>query len=137
MIWQCGLFGSFEIPASLISRAKASFRWRKASAVSVGHQSTIHGALVEDGALIGIGARVLDGARIGAGALIAAGAVVREGMRVPPHSLVVGVPGVIKRELNEREREVVARTPERYLELARRARLSLAGPEPTPVTPLS
>jgi carbonic anhydrase/acetyltransferase-like protein (isoleucine patch superfamily) len=53
--------------------------------------------------------------------------VVREGMIVPPHHLVAGVPGVIKRELSAREREVVARTPERYLELARRARLSLAG----------
>jgi len=95
--------------------------------VSVGHQATVHGATIEDGALIGIGARVLDGARVGAGALIAAGAVVREGMVVPPHCLVVGVPGVVKRELTAREREVVARTPGRYLELARRARLSLPG----------
>lgn len=95
--------------------------------VSIGHQATVHGATVEDGALIGIGARVLDGARVGAGALVAAGAVVREGMIVPPHHLVVGVPGTVKRELSAREREVVARTPERYLELARRARLSLSG----------
>jgi carbonic anhydrase/acetyltransferase-like protein (isoleucine patch superfamily) len=95
--------------------------------VSVGHQATVHGAVVEDGALIGIGARVLDGARIGAGALVAAGCVVREGMSVPPHHLVAGVPGVVRRELSAREREVVARTPGRYLELARRARLSLAG----------
>lgn len=95
--------------------------------VSVGHHATVHGAVVEDGALIGIGARILDGSRVGAGALVAAGALVREGMQVPPHSLVVGVPGVIKRELNAREREVVARTPGRYLELALRARLSLEG----------
>jgi carbonic anhydrase/acetyltransferase-like protein (isoleucine patch superfamily) len=96
-------------------------------AVSVGHHATVHGAVVEDGALIGIGARVLDGARIGAGALVAAGTVVREGFVVPPHHLVAGVPGTLRRELSAREREVVARTPGRYLELARRARLSLPG----------
>jgi carbonic anhydrase/acetyltransferase-like protein (isoleucine patch superfamily) len=95
--------------------------------VSVGHHATVHGAVVEDGALIGIGARVLDGARIGVGALVAAGTVVREGFVVPPHHLVAGVPGVVRRELTAREREVVARTPGRYLELARRARLSLPG----------
>lgn len=86
--------------------------------VSIGHQSTLHGCVVEDGALIGIGARVLDGARIGAEALVAAGALVREGMQVPPRTLVVGVPGIVKRELTERELEIVRRTSGRYLNLA-------------------
>jgi carbonic anhydrase/acetyltransferase-like protein (isoleucine patch superfamily) len=93
--------------------------------VSVGHQATVHGAVVEDDCLIGIGARVLDGARIGAGSLVAAGALVREGMQVPPGSLVAGVPAELKRPLTQREREILARTPGRYLELARRARESL------------
>jgi carbonic anhydrase/acetyltransferase-like protein (isoleucine patch superfamily) len=96
--------------------------------VSIGHQATVHGAVIDDGALIGIGARVLDGARIGAGALVAAGALVREGMQVPPGTLVVGVPAVVKRELSARERDVVLRTPERYLALARRARVELEDP---------
>jgi carbonic anhydrase/acetyltransferase-like protein (isoleucine patch superfamily) len=95
--------------------------------VSVGHQATVHGAVVEDGALIGIGARVLDGARVGAGALVAAGAIVREGMHVPPGMLAAGVPASIKRPLSEREVEVVRRTSERYLALARRARVDLDG----------
>ncbi|MCC6408158.1 MAG: hypothetical protein IT453_13430, partial [Planctomycetes bacterium] len=75
--------------------------------------------------LIGIGARVLDGARIGAGSLVAAGALVREGMQVPPRSLVVGVPAVVKRELTERELELIRRTPPRYAKLAEDARASL------------
>lgn len=87
--------------------------------VSIGHSATIHGCVLEDDVLIGIGARVLDGARIGAGSLVAAGALVREGTIVPPRSLVVGVPAVVKRELNEREIEIVRRTPGRYQELAR------------------
>jgi carbonic anhydrase/acetyltransferase-like protein (isoleucine patch superfamily) len=90
--------------------------------VSIGHHATVHGAVVEDDALIGIGARVLDGARIGAMSLIAAGALVREGMVVPPRSLVAGVPGVVKRALTERELEILRRTPKRYRDLAVQAR---------------
>lgn len=86
--------------------------------VSIGHQATVHGATLEDDVLIGIGARILDGARIGAWSLVAAGSVVREGLIVPPRSLVVGVPAVVKRELNERELEVIRRTPDRYRALA-------------------
>jgi carbonic anhydrase/acetyltransferase-like protein (isoleucine patch superfamily) len=93
--------------------------------VSVGHSATIHGAVVEDDCLIGIGARVLDGSRIGAWSLVAAGAVVREGMVVPPRSLVAGVPAVVRRELNEREIELIRRTPQRYAVLARDARVSI------------
>ena len=93
--------------------------------VSIGHSATIHGAVIEDDCLIGIGARVLDGARIGSWSLVAAGAVVREGMIVPPRSLVAGVPAVVRRELNERELELIRRTPQRYAVLARDARASI------------
>ncbi|MCY2960546.1 MAG: gamma carbonic anhydrase family protein [Planctomycetota bacterium] len=86
--------------------------------VSIGHQATVHGATLEDDVLIGIGARILDGSRIGSWSLVAAGALVREGMVVPPRSLVVGVPGVVKRELTDREIDVIRRTPERYRMLA-------------------
>lgn len=42
---------------------------------------------------VGANAIVLMGARIGHHSVVAAGAVVREGMEVPPYSVVVGVPG--------------------------------------------
>lgn len=86
--------------------------------VSIGHSAMVHGAIVEDDALVGIGARVLDGARVGRFSLIAAGAVVREGMVVPERSLVVGVPGVVKRTLTDVELDRVTRTPARYRKLA-------------------
>jgi carbonic anhydrase/acetyltransferase-like protein (isoleucine patch superfamily) len=86
--------------------------------VSVGHRATVHGCVLEDDVLVGIGASVLDGAIVGAGSLIGAGAVVREGARIPPNSLVVGVPGAVKRELTSREVEVLRRTPGRYRNLA-------------------
>jgi carbonic anhydrase/acetyltransferase-like protein (isoleucine patch superfamily) len=105
---------------------KGEFPVELGERVSVGHQATVHGAIVEDDCLIGIGARVLDGCRIGHHSLVAAGAVVREGMVVPPRSLVVGVPAVVKRELTERELEIIARTPVRYREYAELTRLALA-----------
>ncbi len=94
--------------------------------VSVGHQATIHGAVIEDDVLVGIGARVLDGARVGQQSLIAAGAVVREGSVIPPRSLVVGVPAQVKRELSARELDIIARTPARYAEYARKTAAALA-----------
>ena len=90
--------------------------------VGVGHRAILHGCDIEDGCLIGMGAVLLSGSVIGAGSIVAAGAVVREGMVVPPRSLVVGVPGVVRRELNERELEILRRTPGRYLALARDTR---------------
>lgn len=63
--------------------------------VTVGHNAIIHGCTIEDHCLIGMGAVVLNGAVIGKGSIIAAGAVVREKQVVPPHSLVVGVPGKV------------------------------------------
>ena len=90
--------------------------------VSVGHCAMVHGAVVEDDALIGIGARVLDGSRVGRFSLIGAGAIVREGMVVPERSLVVGVPGVVKRQLTDNEIERVTRTPARYTKLAANTR---------------
>ncbi|MCE5286946.1 MAG: gamma carbonic anhydrase family protein [Pelosinus sp.] len=67
--------------------------------VTVGHSAVIHGATVEEHCLIGMGAVVLSGATIGKGSIIAAGAVVRERQVIPPHSLVVGVPGKIVKEI--------------------------------------
>lgn len=63
--------------------------------VTMGHMSIVHGALVDDDALIGIRAVVLNGAHIGRGSLIAAGSVVTPGTDIPPHSLVMGLPGKV------------------------------------------
>jgi carbonic anhydrase/acetyltransferase-like protein (isoleucine patch superfamily) len=90
--------------------------------VSLGHRATVHGAHVGTGALIGIGAIVLGGARIGAGSLVAAGAVVPPGRVIPAGVLVAGVPGRVVRELTDADREVFARTAERYVGRAARHR---------------
>ncbi len=66
------------------------------SGVTIGHGAIVHGCTVGDDVLIGMGAVILNHAQIGAGCLIAARALVTEGMVVPPHSVVVGIPGKIK-----------------------------------------
>ncbi|MGV9621446.1 gamma carbonic anhydrase family protein [Streptomyces tendae] len=86
--------------------------------VSIGHNAVLHGATVEDDCLIGMGATVLNGAVIGAGSLVAAQALVPQGMRVPPGSLVAGVPAKVKRELTEEERQGVTLNGTMYAALA-------------------
>ena len=69
--------------------------------VTIGHNATIHGCIIEDHCLIGMGAIVLNGAKVGQGSIIAAGAVVKERQVIPPHSLVVGIPGKIIKSIPE------------------------------------
>lgn len=90
--------------------------------VTIGHGAVVHGAVVEDGTLIGIGAIVLNHARIGAGSLIGAGAVVSEGTVIPPHSLVLGVPGKVRGPLSDEQRDRVAAGYQAYVALAARHR---------------
>ncbi|CAM5264789.1 Gamma carbonic anhydrase family protein OS=Streptomyces tendae OX=1932 GN=GUR47_30150 PE=4 SV=1 [Streptomyces tendae] len=87
--------------------------------VSIGHNAVVHGATVEDDCLVGMGATVLNGAVIGAGSLVAAQALVPQGMRVPPGSLVAGVPAKVKRELTEEERQGITLNGTMYAALAR------------------
>jgi gamma-carbonic anhydrase len=71
--------------------------------VVVGHRAVIHGCRIEDAVLVGIQSTVLDGAVVGAGSVIGAGALVTAGTRVPPRSLVVGVPGRVVKTLSDAE----------------------------------
>ena len=84
--------------------------------VTVGHSATVHGCTIGRGALIGIGATVLSHATVGEYALVGAGALVPEGMTVPPRTLVLGVPGRVKRELTQEELARLERSWKNYVE---------------------
>jgi carbonic anhydrase/acetyltransferase-like protein (isoleucine patch superfamily) len=84
--------------------------------VTVGHRAVVHSAYIERGCLIGIGAIVLDGVRVGTGSIVGAGAVVTKD--VPPHSLVVGIPAKIVRQVSQEEAAELIEHAERYKELA-------------------
>ncbi|WP_340556087.1 gamma carbonic anhydrase family protein [Streptomyces sp. GSL17-111] len=93
--------------------------------VSVGHNAVLHGCAVEDDVLVGMGATVLNGAVIGAGSLVAAQALVPQGMRVPPRSLVAGVPARVRRELTDEELEHIRLNAAAYRDLAERHRAAV------------
>ncbi len=86
--------------------------------VTVGHGAILHGCTVEDGALIGMGAIIMDGCVIGSGSLVAAGALVTKSKQIPPHSLVMGAPAKVVRELTDEEIEMNANSAAEYLEEA-------------------
>lgn len=73
--------------------------------VTVGHCATLHACTIEDHCLIGMGSVVLDGSVIGHGSIVAAGAVVTKGTKVPPYSLVAGIPAKIIKTLKESDVE--------------------------------
>ncbi len=84
--------------------------------VTIGHNATVHGCVLEDAVLVGIGAVILNNARIGEGSIVAAGAVIPEQMMVPPNSLVAGVPGKIRRTLGDEDRKMILKYAQNYLD---------------------
>lgn len=84
--------------------------------VTIGHNATVHGCTLGDNVLVGIGAVILNDARIGEGSIIAAGAVIPEHTIIPPRSLVVGVPGKVKKSLGEEDQKMIARYAQNYLD---------------------
>jgi len=85
--------------------------------VSVGHGAIIHAAKVDDLVIVGMNSCILDDAEIGSGSVIGAGAVVRSGDKIPPGSLVVGVPGKIVRHGDTALVEAARRNAEAYHKL--------------------
>ncbi len=83
--------------------------------VTVGHGAIIHGAKVGDNVLIGMNATILDEAEIGDWCIIGAGAVVTGGSKIPPESLVLGVPAKVVRKITEEDRKLIVESCENYL----------------------
>lgn len=88
--------------------------------VTIGHNATIHGCTIGDNALIGMEAAVLNGAVVGRDCLIGAGTLVTEGMIVPDGSLVVGVPGKIRRPLTPDEIHHNRENADHYVAISKR-----------------
>ncbi|MDE2314427.1 MAG: gamma carbonic anhydrase family protein [Elusimicrobia bacterium] len=89
--------------------------------VTVGHGAVVHGARIGDFCLIGMGAVVME-ADIGRECLIAAGAVVTPGLKIPPRSLVLGLPAKSVRRLTSTELKSLRQSAATYAALARRHR---------------
>lgn len=87
--------------------------------VTVGHKAIVHACTIENEVLVGMGAIVLDGARVGTRSIIGANATVKQGMEIPPGSLVLGTPAKIVRTLSESEQDEIKMWALRYVRLSR------------------
>jgi len=92
------------------------FATRIGNYVSIGHGVIVHGCTIEDNCLIGMGARIMDDVVVGRESIVAAGAVITSGLKIPPRSLVAGVPAIIKRKLNDQDVEFINKFWKNYLE---------------------
>lgn len=86
--------------------------------VTVGHRAILHACTVENEVMVGMGSVILDGAVIGEQSIVGAQALVPRGMRVPPGSLVLGVPARVVRALTPEERAALKEPAEKYVQLA-------------------
>src|ERR1043165_3462439 len=86
--------------------------------VTIGHSAIVHACKVGDECLVGMGATILDGAEIGEQSIIGANALVTQFTQIPPGSLVVGSPAVVKRALSSSERATVKDWAQKYVDNA-------------------
>jgi phenylacetic acid degradation protein len=87
----------------------------------IGHGVILHACRICANALVGMNAVVNDGAVIGESAFVAALAFVKAGMRVPPRTLVAGIPAKVLREVTDEELAWKIEATRQYQELAVRS----------------
>jgi carbonic anhydrase/acetyltransferase-like protein (isoleucine patch superfamily) len=88
--------------------------------VVVGHAAVLHGSRIGRDTLIAMGARILSGCDIGHECIIGAGCVLPENRRIPPRSLVLGVPGRAVRKVTDEELAKTRWINAHYVEMAAR-----------------
>ena len=81
---------------------------------TIGHKVMLHGCTIGDNTLIGMGATILNGAKIGKNCLIGAGALITENKVIPDGSLVMGAPGKVVRQMDERALAMLTHAAEHY-----------------------
>lgn len=85
--------------------------------VTIGHAAMIHACTIGDECLIGMQATILDGAVIGARSIVGAHSLITQGTHVPPGSLAIGVPAVIK-PLSASRQAGLRHWAEKYIQVA-------------------
>jgi carbonic anhydrase/acetyltransferase-like protein (isoleucine patch superfamily) len=84
--------------------------------VTVGHNVILHGCKVGRRSIIGMGSTILDHAEIGEECIIGANTLIPPGKKIPPRSLVVGSPGKVVRELNDKDLEMIRLSIDTYVQ---------------------
>ncbi len=87
--------------------------------VTVGHMVMLHGCEIGDNSLIGIKSVILNNVKIGKNCIIGANSLITEGKEIPDNSLVMGSPGKVVREVNEKDLLRIRMNAENYVEKVR------------------
>jgi len=83
--------------------------------VTVGHGAILHGCTIGNCCLIGMGAIIMSRAEIGDGCIIGAGTVITEDKKIPPRSIVMGLPGKTVRKTTDEQIEFMLKRAEKYV----------------------
>lgn len=84
---------------------------------TIGHNAVVHGCKVGNNCLIGMSSIILNGAVIGDNCIIGTGSLITEGTIIPSNSLVMGSPGIVRREVSIEEIEMVKHNAVKYEKL--------------------
>ena len=84
--------------------------------VTVGHQVVLHGCKIGNRSIIGMGSVILDHVEIGEECIIGANTLLTQGTKIPPRSLVVGSPGKVVRQINEKDLELIQLSIDTYVQ---------------------
>ncbi len=85
----------------------------------IGHGAVLHGCRIGRNAMVGMNSVVMDGVEIGEFSFVAAMSFVKAGAKIPPRSLVQGIPAKVVRELRDEEIEWKEEGTRGYQQLAR------------------
>ena len=85
---------------------------------TIGHSAIVHSCTVGDNTLVGMGAIILNGAVVGKNCIIGAGALIPQNAVIPDGSLVVGMPGKVRRAVTEEEITANRASAQMYMEEA-------------------
>ncbi|MCX7905068.1 MAG: gamma carbonic anhydrase family protein, partial [Elusimicrobiales bacterium] len=86
--------------------------------VTIGHHAVVHGSVIGDNCLIGMNATVMD-CEVGENSIVAGGCVITPNTKIPPNSLVVGVPGKIIKQIDEKYIEELKKSAQEYISLSK------------------
>ena len=103
----------------IIHAGGAEKHCRVSRRVTVGHGAIVHSKYLGPEVSVGMGAVLSLGCEIGEGSIVAESAVVSQGKKIPPNTLVAGIPAKPLRDLTEKDRISWNKTKDWYVQLVK------------------
>ena len=95
--------------------------------VTIGHGAILHGCKIKNNVIIGMNATVLDNAEIEENSIVGANALVSSGKKFPAKSVILGVPGIIKRNVSDEDIKKIRDSSDIYVTLTKEYKLQNDG----------